>query len=215
MNNTPTAPLRWFFIRHGQTAFNANNIVQGCGIDSDLDEIGIEQARKFYLHHQHINFQAIYCTGLKRTHQTVAPFRVQYPEFQLLPELNELNWGQLEGLPHTPEVMHQFAHVQHQWSIGNWGAHVPGGESAAAGWERASKALTQIYNNHTGGNILICSHGRMLKIILSQLLGYGLNKMNWFSQPNTGLNILRVTTFSDSTQLFTAEKLADITHLLS
>ncbi|MFT5802452.1 MAG: broad specificity phosphatase PhoE, partial [Nonlabens sp.] len=31
----------WYFIRHGQTDYNLRGIVQGSGIDSELNENGI------------------------------------------------------------------------------------------------------------------------------------------------------------------------------
>jgi bisphosphoglycerate-dependent phosphoglycerate mutase len=64
-----------YLIRHGQTDFNKQGIVQGSGVDSSLNEEGHAQARKFYEAYHHINFDKIYVTELQRTHQTVAPFK--------------------------------------------------------------------------------------------------------------------------------------------
>ncbi|MFM8374363.1 MAG: histidine phosphatase family protein, partial [Bacteroidota bacterium] len=36
-----------YFIRHGETDFNRQGIIQGRGVDSDLNETGRQQARAF------------------------------------------------------------------------------------------------------------------------------------------------------------------------
>ena len=45
-----------YLIRHGETEFNRMGIVQGSGIDSDLNETGILQARAFFETYRHITF---------------------------------------------------------------------------------------------------------------------------------------------------------------
>jgi probable phosphoglycerate mutase len=37
-----------YIIRHGETDFNKLGIVQGSGIDSDLNPRGVQQAANFY-----------------------------------------------------------------------------------------------------------------------------------------------------------------------
>lgn len=37
-----------YIIRHGQTDFNVRQIVQGRGINSDLNDMGIRQAQLFF-----------------------------------------------------------------------------------------------------------------------------------------------------------------------
>ena len=63
-----------YFIRHGETDFNRQNIVQGGGIDSDLNETGRAQGQRFFEHYRDLHFDRVYCTQLKRTYQTVQPF---------------------------------------------------------------------------------------------------------------------------------------------
>ena len=45
-----------YFIRHGQTELNRLNIVQGSGVDSELNDFGRHQARAFYDYYQDSEF---------------------------------------------------------------------------------------------------------------------------------------------------------------
>ena len=63
-----------YFIRHGQTDYNLKRIIQGSGIDSDLNETGREQGGLFFEQYKNIPFEVVMTSTLKRTHQTVAHF---------------------------------------------------------------------------------------------------------------------------------------------
>ena len=86
-----------FIVRHGETDFNKLGIVQGSGVDSPLNETGLEQARMFYEFYVHVPFDKVYISALQRTKQSVQHFlNAQFPH-EVLPELNEISWGIYEG----------------------------------------------------------------------------------------------------------------------
>jgi broad specificity phosphatase PhoE len=89
--------LKLYLIRHGETDFNIQGIVQGGGVDSDLNELGRAQGQAFFEYYKHISFDSVYCSSLKRTAQTLHPFVELGHELIARPELNEFNWGVLEG----------------------------------------------------------------------------------------------------------------------
>lgn len=181
---------RFYFIRHGETDYNLQKVVQGGGIDSDLNATGIEQGRKFYEAYKHISFHKIYHTGLRRTYQTIQSFDNGRNELISLPGLNEMGWGDLEGKPFNPENHAIFMEMNNLWAAGDVHVRFPGGESPQEVWERAEKAIHEILSENPEGNVLICTHGRTLRIILSMLSGAGLHAMNTFPHDNTGVNIL-------------------------
>jgi broad specificity phosphatase PhoE len=208
-NTAAPAPLRLFLMRHGETDYNNQSIMQGGGVDSKLNDTGHAQAAQFHAHYADTPFAAIYTSGLRRTLQTVQPF--VRPGLRPVPllELNEMSWGELEGQPRTPEVEHILHQALDTWASGNTHFAVRGGESPEQVWERAHAGIQFILGRHTqGGNVLICTHGRTLRILLSQLLGYGLPLMQRFAHANTGLNILRV-----SGNRYIPEVLNDTRHL--
>lgn len=183
--------IRLYLLRHGETNYNLEKIVQGGGIDSDLNETGYLQGQKFYKRYQDIPFEAIYCSGLKRTRQTLKSFEDAGRSITPLAGLNEMGWGELEGKPFDPVSHAAFIEMNDKWNAGELHLGFPGGESPKQVWQRSSAAIEHIVNSHSNGNILICTHGRTLRILLSGLSGYGIERMNWFPHENTGLNILR------------------------
>jgi len=201
---------RLFLIRHGQTDYNLRGIVQGGGIDADLNATGRNQGARFFQQYQNESFDQIYCSQLKRTWQTIQDFEHQGRTIHKRKGLGELSWGSIEGKERTPEVIETFDRVLAQWRAGILDAKMEGGESPNEVWERASLSLEQIIDEiGSGGNALICTHGRTMRVILSQLMGYGMHQMNLFPHHNTALNVLS----RQPNGRWRMEKLNDLSHL--
>lgn len=202
--------LRLYFLRHGQTEYNLKNIVQGGGIDSDLNETGRMQARKFHSQYEKLPFEGIYTSTLRRTAQTLEPFGATHRPPSRLSQLNELNWGVLEGMEATEAIRREYHRLNTAWNDGDLDAAVEQGESPREAWERIQEGVEEITRRHPdGGNILICTHGRVLRILLSELLGYGMRHMNRFPHENTALNLI----CHGKNGKWYAERLNDISHL--
>lgn len=178
-----------YIIRHGQTDYNRRGIVQGSGVDTDLNETGKKQAKSFFNHYRHIPFEKIYTSNLKRTHQTIAPFIQMGAKMEELSELNEINWGEMEGMEPTPEAHEKFIHTIQQWAQGNLDIAVHGGETPKELFERQKAGLNKIMAN--GENpVLICMHGRALRSFLCLLTGTPLQQMDDFEHGNVCLYVL-------------------------
>lgn len=200
-----------YLIRHGETDYNRRNIVQGGGIDSDLNETGREQGRNFFRHYQKVSFDLVGCTELKRTYQTVQPFEEAGYEIKRFAGLNELNWGVLEGAQGNEEIRKSFQRINAIWNSGDLDARIEGGESPNEAWSRLSLSLEEVIAQlPPDGKALLCIHGRVMRIVLAQLLGYGMKHMNLFPHHNTALNLLHT-----QNGLFRAECLNDLSHLPS
>jgi probable phosphoglycerate mutase len=201
--------LNLYLTRHAETDYNAETKVQGRGIDSDINETGRLQAASLFAYYKHIEFSAIYTSSLKRTQQTILPFsEAKNINVYSSPGLDEISWGDLEGLLNTDEVKNEILIANRQWSEGNTNYAVPKGESPQQVWQRAKPVIDEITARFQGKNVLLCTHGRTLRIILSMLLGYGLENMQIFTHNNTGVNILK-----NASSIFWALKLNDISHL--
>ena len=86
-----------YLIRHGETDFNRQGVVQGSGVDSDLNALGEAQAEAFFQIYQHIPFDKVYTSALKRTHQSVKKFLDNNLTWEQHQGLNEISWGIKEG----------------------------------------------------------------------------------------------------------------------
>jgi probable phosphoglycerate mutase len=201
-------PLKLYLLRHGETALNAQNIVQGGGIDEPLNDTGFHQRDLFFQKYKDVPFNAVYTSTLIRTIQTVEPFiKIGIPHFSLA-ELKEISWGKLEGSPHIGETARMMIDANDKWMQGETNYKLPGGESADEALARIKRAFDLIISKHDSGNILICTHGRLIRIQLAFLLGYGLQRMTLFKHQNTSLNII-----VKAGNHFFAEKLNDLSHL--
>jgi len=95
-----------YFIRHGQTNENSLGIRQGSEIDSELNELGRQQAKKSgkYLKKFRIkdkNFDCILSSPMKRAIETAEIIRkeIKYADkIEILDSLIELRRGKMSGL---------------------------------------------------------------------------------------------------------------------
>lgn len=182
--------MELYIIRHGETDFNRKGIVQGRGVNSDLNEFGQQQARSFYKAYHHIPFDRIYTSSLKRTHQTVEPFINKGIEWIKLHELDELDWGVNEGREATPEMKAEFQQLTRRWMEGELHLKFPGGESPIEVNARQKLAIQKILSEPVQ-HALICMHGRALRLILCELLDIPLSNMDTFPHSNVSLYRLK------------------------
>ncbi|RZK43215.1 MAG: histidine phosphatase family protein [Pedobacter sp.] len=184
-----------YIIRHGETELNRMGIVQGRGVDSDLNDTGRAQALAFFEHYKHLSFDHIYTSKLKRTHQTVQKFiDLGYPWDQL-EGLDELAWGAWEGQPNTEEARHAFKEIAEKWQGGNYEAKFEGGESPNEVLFRMKQAMEVIKAQVNEKRVLICMHGRAMRLLLCYLMDKPMSDMGDFPHQNTTLYRL---TFDDN-----------------
>jgi broad specificity phosphatase PhoE len=176
-----------YIIRHGETALNKLGIVQGRGIDSDLNETGRVQAEAFYKHYKEVKFDKIYTSSLKRTHQTVNNFITSGIPWQALKGFDELAWGVWEGQQSSTESISAFREITENWQSGNYDSKFDGGESPNEVQFRLQEAMGIVKAETTEQCILICMHGRAMRLLLCVLLGKPLSEMGDFPHQNTTL----------------------------
>lgn len=176
-----------YLIRHGETEFNALGMVQGRGINSDLNDIGRAQAQAFYKKYKDVPFDKVYTSTLKRTHQTVKGFIDSGLPWEELAGLDELAWGELEGKPATENSIGAFRSLTEKWQAGDYSAKVEGGESPAEVELRLKDAMDVIISDVEEHTILICMHGRAMRLLLCLMTNKPLSKMADFPHQNTTL----------------------------
>ena len=199
-----------YLIRHGETAFNRQGVVQGSGVDSDLNELGQAQAEAFFQHYQHIPFDKVYTSGLKRTHQSVNKFLEKNLPWEQHIGLNEISWGVREGKIPNNRDNEYYKVLIDSWIAGETDMPSEGGESPADVIARQKPVIDLILSRPEEETILIAMHGRAIRILLTLLLERPLNEMDTFDHANLCLYKL---TYNYETQKFTVELACDVTHL--
>ena len=178
-----------YLIRHGETDFNKERKLQGRKIDAPLNETGWEQANKL-VNAIEQDIDVIVTSSLIRTHQTSIPLLKAHVHFERHKELDEMSYGDLEGRVFF-DVQEDIKEIHHQWSSGNTHFRVRGGESPIDVLSRAQTKVFDILNNHQRKTIVFILHGRLIRILLSEWLGYGLQNMHEIQHSNGSINHLQ------------------------
>lgn len=179
-----------YLIRHGETEFNRLGIVQGSGVDSDLNDTGLLQSERFFQHYGNLSFDRIYTSALRRTHQSVRHFLDTGIPHTVLPELNEISWGDYEGKQSKDFWHADYLRMIEEWKNGNLEYRIPGGENPLELQARQKTALNHILSKPQEEQILICMHGRAMKSFLCLMLNMPLSSMDEFTHHNLGLYLL-------------------------
>jgi broad specificity phosphatase PhoE len=180
-----------YIVRHGQTDLNKQGIVQGRGMNTDLNDEGRKQAQMFYNAYKNVPFDKIYISELKRTQQSIQPFIDLGIPFEKLAGLDELAWGVHEGQPSTPETKAAFFKIMRDWTSGRLDSKFENGESPNEVKARQEEALKTIMSHPDEKNVLICMHGRAMRLFLCLLTEQPLTKMETF--PHQNLVLYKVT----------------------
>ncbi len=197
-----------YLIRHGQTDFNLQGIVQGSGVDSSLNAMGRAQAHAFFEKYKVIRFDKIYTSELKRTSESVREFIQLGILHEALSGLNEISWGENEGHQITPDEDAYYHWMLHQWQSGNTSLRIKGGESPDEVALRQQPVIDKLRQHRLDETILVCMHGRAMRILLCQLLHYPLKSMDLFDHANLCLYLLEFTE-----KMVVVKSYCDVKHL--
>lgn len=180
-----------YIVRHGQTDLNKQGIVQGRGRNTDLNDEGRRQASQFFSAYKSVAFDKIYISELKRTQQSVQQFIDLGIPYEKLSGLDELAWGIYEGMPATPDTKAAFLQLMRDWVSGNLDSKFDNGESPNDVRLRQLEALSTIMSHTEEQQVLICMHGRAMRLLLCLLTGRPLTEMDSF--PHQNLVLYKVT----------------------
>lgn len=183
-------------------------MVQGRGINSSINETGRQQAQLFYNSYKEVGFDKIYVSSLKRTKESVNQFIKDGISYEQLPGLDEISWGDHEGQHFDPEMHQKYLDCIERWAAGDLDVAVSGGETPKEVMARQKESIEHILSKNDEETILVCSHGRAMRILVCWLLNYPLHKMDVFKHRNLCLYELTYTG-----KMFSVDKANDIAHL--
>jgi probable phosphoglycerate mutase len=180
----------FFIIRHGETELNKLRLLQGRGINASVNKVGRSQAHAIAKALSIYPIQKIVTSSLIRTQESAAPLaEIKSINIESWKELDEMSFGDLEGKSFN-NVLDQLKFLQNEWSFGNTKIPVPGGESPEDVYERAGKKIREIAENSSETHIAVFIHGRLIRILLSEILGLGLKNMQQIQHENGAINHL-------------------------
>lgn len=189
--------MRLLFVRHGETKHNVERRIQGPLLDDPLNELGVRQADAMAQHlarerdEGRLRLEAVYSSPLRRAWMTAERVAGVFGMRAVaMPEMIEFSWGIYLGTTETGETLEAMKRAHDEWNAGNVRYQLPEGESPQIAWERARAGLWPVLARHPTGDVAVVAHGRINKIVLSQLLLHDMSRMDEFPQANTSLTLL-------------------------
>lgn len=179
-----------YIVRHGQTDYNKKGIVQGSKIDASLNDFGRSQAAAFEGKYADYQFDIVCTSELRRTYESVSYFVKKAPRHEVFAGLNEISWGIFDGK--SVVVDEDYWKVVDQWKDGAVHLRTEGGESPMDVAERQLPFIAWLQEEDFE-NVLVCMHGRAMRILLCQLLDLPLVEMKNFKHDNLGVYKLKLT----------------------
>ncbi|KAJ2775442.1 hypothetical protein IWQ57_000429 [Coemansia nantahalensis] len=174
--------------RHGQTAANREGRLQGGSLNPPLNETGERQAEALALALQDEQLDWVVTSAMERAIQTGALAAQYHSAVPLASDgrLNEISWGELDGVKFG-DARAGLDAVVGRWRRGDGDAKVPGGESANEARARIRAAFADILKESAErgyGKVLVCLHGRIMRVILAALVDKDLQAMDKYPHTN-------------------------------
>jgi alpha-ribazole phosphatase len=171
MNNTD--PKTIYLIRHGQTDGNTKGLWLGARSADKLNDYGKKQAEYSgeYLKKLNVHASKIFSSPVRRTleHAEILQKYLDLLPIEKIHSLSEINLGILEdrsraeGLKLVPEEVID-------WETNLKEFQPPLGESALEASERFYEIIEFIAKNCVKQDIIIVSHGVVIKLLLARIL---------------------------------------------
>ena len=158
-----------FLVRHGQTQWNVDKIIQG-HTNIPLNQEGEKQAHEQRINLKNIDFSKVYSSDLLRAQRTAEILNFERKlSHDISPALRERNFGMYEGRSREEDKSKVFELLNKNSSHPHLKeSQVESNESML---ERSLFYLKSISKRHFGQNILVVSHGGLIRQILIHL-GY-------------------------------------------
>jgi probable phosphoglycerate mutase len=161
---------RWLLVRHGSTHWNQEGKIQG-HTDTPLSDSGRAQAASLALALKGVDIAAAYASDLSRAGETA---RIALGDRDLsihaTGALRELAYGEWEGVTEV-EAVRRDPERYARWHRGDPKFAAPGGESFTELRERVATFAATVSARHKSGNILIVSHGGVVRMLGLVMLG--------------------------------------------
>ncbi len=164
-------------------------MVQGRGVNASLNDTGRQQAALAVQYFLDKQIERVFCSSLVRTHETIADLGLP---ITALDGFDEISWGEHEGIVTDDPMRTIYWDTIKSWREGNVHLSIGGGETPVQVVERQKEAMKYVMDSPEE-TIVICMHGRAIRILLTWLLNYPLKYMDGFEHHNCSIYELKYT----------------------
>ena len=175
-----TAPLKIYFIRHGETAWSLSGQHTG-RTDLPLTANGRAMARELAPVLKGLSFSLVLTSPRLRARTTCALAGFEDAVVQCETNLAEWDYGDYEGL-RTAQI-----HERHPaWDV--WLNGCPGGETPSAVSARADHLMARLRG--LSGNVALFSHGQFGRVLAARWIGLPVTEGQHFAIAPASISIL-------------------------
>jgi probable phosphoglycerate mutase len=180
---------RIFAIRHGETAWNVDNRIQG-QLDVPLNAKGRWQAGRLAAALADEDIAAVYCSDLTRARET-AEAVARHGERTRVDDrgLRERHFGIFEGLTWR-EIEERWPAQSERWRRRDPGFGPEGGETLEQFYARSVETATRLASRHPGEAIALVAHGGVMDCLYRAATRVALQAPRSWQLGNTSINRL-------------------------
>ncbi len=179
-----------YLIRHGETAWNKEEIFRG-RTDISLNEIGFREAELVGEYLKGKDIHVIYSSPLSRARETARRIaQVFNLKVQPLEGITDMSFGKWEGRP-LKEVQIHDRELYRQWIEQPHLLKLPGGETLDEVRVRAMAALEEVIQYHHEKNLVLVSHRVINKVIICGILGIDNSHFWQIGQDTAAINLIQ------------------------
>lgn len=180
---------RLFLLRHGETTANIEQRYQGQG-DTDLSELGIQEAGLLSKALSKERFSAVYSSTLIRSIRTAEMIaKPHHLDVIKLPEMKERFYGEWENMTFE-DIKKKYGKIYDRWLLDPGKTIIPKAEKLEDLQKRGVTAIEGLLSKHKGGTICVVGHGGMNRTILFHYMNIDLNNFWKIKQDNCCVNII-------------------------
>ena len=188
-------PATIYLLRHGHSTANAKSILAGRDVSVSLSPRGIEQAQAVMHELGERKFAKIYSSPMPRCLESLLPIakksKLKIEKDDGLIEMEYGDWSGKKLLMLSRKKM--WSEIQARPSL----VRFPNGESFL---EMQSRALESIKTMAVpGSEILVCSHGDLIKAIVAGLVGLHLDNFQRLTIDPASITVIDM--FAESAQI--------------
>lgn len=192
MSNKDECFTTFYIVRHGETQWNQNGLLQG-HLDSPLSDLGIRQAEALSGFFKTCFWDMIVCSDLHRALRTAEIIRGDsLKPFTTDKRLRERNLGIAQGLT-LDEFAKKYPLEFKKFNDDGADYRIPDGESIRDRLNRSIACLNDIEMQYRGKSIIVVTHGGILDGIFRYAAGISLEKKRTFSLFNASVNTLQIS----------------------
>jgi len=199
---TRKGPLKLILVRHGETSWNQGHRIQGGDSDIELNETGLEQARRLGAFLENEPVAVVLSSPLRRAAATAQVIAGRHGlQVEIDQRLKELRVGDLEGMSYS-NLRTTFSQFLMQWWQDGGTVKLPNGESLIELQERAWNVIENLLQKHKAAAAenantasIVVSHYFVTLVIILKALDLPLHSFTRFRLDLGGVSVLE---FRDS-----------------